>query len=92
MEYNYEYLFIDFVVTAFAYMILPFAKFYNNDVYTDDYKKKFILSNSILIAIFFIILRSILFPSEFPVQSFVPPLVYYYINCGLWIRKNKKEK
>lgn len=91
MNYNPESIVLDIIITAVAYLFLPFILFHiRKKEYTEKRKKKLILFNSIIIALVFIIIR-IIFDFENPVISFAPALLYYYINKAIWIKKKKKR-
>lgn len=89
---NYIYFLLDLIITIFSYMFIPFCMFFKRSQnYTINYKQKFLIINSIIIAIGFIILRNILLPNENPVISFVPALLFYYVNYKIWTRNNLDE-
>lgn len=89
---NYGYLILEIIFTLFAYMFIPFCMFFKRSSdYTIKYKKKFLIINSIIIALGFIILRAVLFPDKNSVISFLPALIYYYINYKIWTRNNLNE-
>lgn len=89
---NFEYFIFDLIITIFAYMFIPFCMFFKRSYkFTISYKQKFLLLNSVIVAIGFIILRDILRPDENPVVSFVPALIYYCINYKIWTRDNLNE-
>ncbi|MDY5058845.1 MAG: hypothetical protein SPF04_05215 [Bacilli bacterium] len=90
MNYNPEIIVLDIIITAVAYLFLPFILFHiRKKEYTEKRKKKLILFNSIIIALVFIIIR-IIFDFENPVISFAPALLFYYINKAIWIKKKEK--
>ena len=90
MNYNPESIVLDIIITAVAYLFLPFILFHiRKKEYTEKRKKKLILFNSIIIVLVFIIIR-IIFDFENPVISFAPALLYYYINKEIWIKKKEK--
>lgn len=90
MNYNFGSIVLDIIITAVAYLFIPFILFYRiKKEYNEQKKKKIILFNSIVIALIFIIIRIIL-NFEQPVISFAPALLYYYINKAIWLKKKEK--
>lgn len=92
MNYNFEGIILDLIITAIAYLFIPFILFFGSKrEYNKQKKKKIILLNSIIIALIFIIIRIIL-NFEQPVMSFAPALLYYYINKAIWLKKKEKTE
>ena len=86
---NYEYFFLDLIITIFAYMFIPFCMFFKRSQnYTIKFKKNFLIANSVVIALGFVLLKYILMPDANDVISFAPALIYYFINLGIWGKNN----
>ena len=81
---------LDLTITIFAYMIAPFIVFFRNEKYDNVKKRKFILYNSIIVALGFIAVRTAM-GYEKPVNNFLPALFYYYINKCIWIKKESND-
>lgn len=92
MNYSFLNVLINIIITAIAYLLIPFILFFNSKKeYDNKWKRKILIFNSIFIAIIFIIIRTILNDKR-PIRTFAPALLYYYINETIWLRKEKKEK
>lgn len=81
---------LDLTITILAYMIAPFIVFFRNEKYDNVKKRKFILYNSIIVALGFIAVRTAM-GYEKPVNNFLPALFYYYINKWIWIKKESND-
>lgn len=91
MDYSFEGIALDVIITAIAYLITPFILFrISKREYNEQKKRKILLINSVIIALIFIIIR-IIRNFEYPITSFAPALLYYYINKALWIKENTKK-
>lgn len=85
---------IGIILTATCYMIYPFVRVkITNKKYDDKSVKRMALWNSIVVGAVFLFLNSLYLEAngeEFQV-SFMPALVYYYINCQVWVSRKKKK-
>ena len=80
-------LIIDLCITALTYLILPFIRFYRSCDYNNHQIKFFLILNSIIITICYIILSALIgIPEK---VNFLPPFIYYYVNSFFW--KNKEN-
>lgn len=81
---------LNLIITIFAYMIAPFIVFFRNDKNDNAKRRKFILCNSIIVVIVFIVVRTVM-GYEKPINNFLPALTYYYINKWIWIKKESNN-
>lgn len=82
---------INLLITIATFMSYPFLKFkiIKKDIeYTNSEKKKTIILNSIIVAILFIIVGSILYGDNYQ-PNFLPAVLYYFINMAIYIKKEK---
>lgn len=87
---NIYSLIIETFLTMIAYIGFPTYKFaIKKEVNDINVRKKIIFWNSVIVAILFIVIRSIKYGLEFGVQSFGPSLFYYSVNLVIYARNNK---
>ena len=87
---NIYNLIIGLLLTMIAYMGFPTYKFgIRKEINDINVRKKIIFWNSVVVAILFIIIRSIMYGPEFGIKDFCPALLYYYINLIIYARNNK---
>lgn len=90
---NYEFLVFDLIITAFSYFIAPFIKFIIlKKAGTKEQIKTFILKNSVIVALIFVIIRAVVLQDETPIQTFAPAVLYYYFNYLIYIVWLKLDK
>ena len=90
---NYEYLILDLAITLFAYLIVPYIKFIIlKKSGTKKNIKNFILLNSIVVAILFMLVRAFVLNDKNPVRTFAPAILYYYLNYLIYIVWLKIDK
>lgn len=80
---------LNIVLTAFAYMVFPFLKFFRKKrQYTLKQTQIILILNSIVVEAIFVILSIILYPDTYK-MDFTPAIFYYVINSIIWARKNR---
>ncbi len=85
---------IDLILTIFGYLIYPFVRIViMKHKYTEKQVKNMILWNSIIVGLIFAIITYSLYGSNTTtnVINFAPALLYYYINCALWVPRFKSK-
>ena len=85
---------IDLLITAFGYMIYPLAKYkiIDKNVKHDNKSiKKTLIINSITVAIVFLIIKYNMYGDALKI-NFMPAIIYYCINLGIYSEKEKNTK
>lgn len=76
-------IFLDLILTLFIYLTFPVIYVAKKGKVERKKAKKFALINSIVGAIFFIILRIAIDPEGSPVTTFAPCVLYYFIGKAI---------
>jgi len=84
---NFGPILIDITITFFAFTLAPFIRFgYVKNMYSYEQKKKFIIWNSIVVQLAFIIILAFMDSEKY---NITPAFLYYFVNQWLW--NNKKH-
>lgn len=76
---NVSGVLIDFLITIFAYMLIPIILRMENGTYNKKQANKISILNSVIVCILFIIIKEVFF-SGFNRFNFAPAVLYYTIN------------
>lgn len=92
MNYNYNFLFLDLIITILLFLIIPFIIFYKREkYYTKKQRTIILILNSFFIEIIYIIIQCYLI-GNYTLISFAPAVTYYYINKLIWKKNRYSDK
>lgn len=92
MNYNYNFLFLDLIITILLFLIIPFIIFYKREkYYTKKQRTIILILNSFFIEIIYIIIQCCLI-GNYTLISFAPAVTYYYINKLIWKKNRYSDK
>ena len=86
------FVLVDLVLTIFVYLLFPVIYRLSNGKVPKKQGGSIALFNSIICALFFIVLRAIISGGEVAVGSFGPAFLYYFIAKSILVDKNLSEE